>query len=96
MTVKVIAITTVNPREPEALQEYLSRVAPLIESVGAKMLERYETQRTIVGNSMPQFVTLMEYPDEYAVEKVFGSDEYAGLKEVRHKAFTHYQIALVS
>jgi uncharacterized protein (DUF1330 family) len=95
MTVKVIALTSVNCAEIEALSTYLAITGPLLEEAGATILERHSIVTTIVGDEMPMTVTIIEYPSIEATDKVFKSAEYGLLKEIRSKAFRHYQVGLL-
>lgn len=94
MSIKLIALTSVNPDEEDALLHYLSVVGPLMTAAGAELIERIELGKAIVGSDMPQFMTIMEYPSEEAINRVFLSAEYQGLKSIRQKAFSHYQISI--
>ena len=92
---RVLAMTTLNPDGQEALERYLSVVGPLMERAGAKVLSRHETSRTIAGDDLPQFVTLVEYPSADAVRMVFEDLEYKALESVRKQAFSRYDVCIV-
>ncbi|WP_282095895.1 DUF1330 domain-containing protein [Epibacterium ulvae] len=94
MTVKVVALTSVNEDNIDALTTYIGVTSPLLERVGARIVERYQIEKTVIGDALPQTVTVVEYPDMAAVERVFEGAEYTGLREVRERAFTHYQISI--
>lgn len=95
MTVQILAMTSLNPGAESALNEYLSVVGPLMESAGAKLIKRFEVSKDLVGQNEFQFVTLVEYPDEEAVKKVFDSDAYESLAQIKQLAFSSYQISTV-
>lgn len=95
MTVKVFALTSVDPDEIEALSMYMTTTTPLLERAGAKIAETHTLQATLVGAEMPARVTIVEYPDMEAVHSVFDSAEYGMLKDVRARAFKHYQIGIL-
>jgi len=96
MPVTVLALTTLNPAEPEALETYLSVTGPLLQKAGAKVVSQREVAETIMGEQPLQFVTLVEYPDREAVSSVFESDSYRLLAPVRGRAFTQYDICILS
>lgn len=92
MTIQLLAMTSINPDAASALDRYLSVVGPLMDSVGAKVIRRFELSDCIAGSSAFQFVTLIDYPDEASVKKVFDSELYKSLKEVKRLAFSKYQV----
>lgn len=94
--VKILAMTTVNPEESDALAVYMNTVLPLVESVGGKLIERYEVGETIVGESSPKFVSIIEYPNEAAVRGVFQSTEHTAITDIRNQAFSSYTICFLS
>ena len=83
MTVTILAMTSINPDAEHALDKYLSVVAPLMQSAGAKIISRFELSDSVAGSSEFQYVTLVEYPDEASVRKVFDSREYKSLDELK-------------
>jgi uncharacterized protein (DUF1330 family) len=95
MTVRVLALTSVNPNDTESLSIYMATTSPLMERANAKILTSYAIAETIVGDAMPATVTIVEYPDMNAVQSVFQSSEYGLLKEIRAKAFTTYRIGVL-
>lgn len=96
MSVKLIVMTTLDPNEPEALNEYLAVAGPLTENAGAKLLERHETTKVIHGESVAQFIMILEYPSVEAIETLFDSQEYKSIIKARDKAFTSYQVAILA
>jgi len=96
MVETVLAMTTLNPDEPEAIETYLSITGPLLEKVGAKVISQREILVTLAGEDAPQYVTLIEYPDRNAIEQVFESEAYEMLKPIRDKAFKQYKVCILS
>jgi uncharacterized protein (DUF1330 family) len=94
MSVVLIAFTTINTNESEALQAYIEGATPLVEAAGGKVIARYQAQKTIIGDSCPQFVSILEYPSTAAIEELFASEAYAKLKQFKDKAFTSYEIGI--
>ena len=95
MSVLVFALTTPNPNDIEALNIYLGTTKPLLEAVGAEIIQTYETAQTLVGDTLPELVIIVRYPDKASVDQVFESSEYHALREIRERAFLKYQIGLV-
>ena len=95
MTIRVLALTTLNPDQTEALSTYMATTSPLLEQAKARVVQTYNTQSTLIGETVPNTVTIVEYPDMDAVNFVFQSAEYGLLKEIRAQAFSNYQIAIL-
>jgi len=96
MPVTVLALTALKPAEPEALETYLSVTGPLLEKAGARVVSQKEVSETITGEQPPQYVTLVEYPDRDAVSEVFESESYRSLLPVRDKAFSRYDVCILT
>ena len=94
MTIKLLAMISINPNAEEALDKYLGVVGPLMQTAGAKILDRFELIDSIAGKKEIQYVTLIEYPDEDAVKQVFDSEEYRSLDDVKRVAFSNYQVSM--
>lgn len=95
MTVLVLALTTVNQNETEALVAYLGVTGPLLEKAGARIIQRYEVVETVIGEPTAKYVTLVEYPNREAVISLFESTEYSTIKAIRERAFDHYEIRII-
>ena len=95
MTKTVLAMTSMKPDGEEALEKYLAVVGPLMESAGAKLITRYEVSENLSGSELPQFVSVIEYPNVDAIQMVFGNPDYISLKPVREKAFCLYDVCVV-
>lgn len=96
MTVHVIALVTVNEANPHALARYLEATMPLLDSVGARIVQRFEIGEAVVGDVPAQMVMVVEYPDRAAVDQVFQSDTYRDIRAVRDQAFLTYKVSLVT
>lgn len=96
MAETVLAMTTLNPDEAEAIETYVSISSSLLKKAGAKVISQRETLATLVGEDVPQYVTLIEYPNRSAIEQVFESEAYNLLKPVRDKAFKQYKVCILS
>ncbi len=93
--VQLVASLTINPDEPEALAKYLETTTPLIEKVGAKVVQQIELGTPVVGEAPCKLLMMVEYPSHAAIEAVFESDEYKSIIPIREKAFTDYNICIV-
>ncbi|AFY72088.1 protein of unknown function DUF1330 (plasmid) [Thalassoporum mexicanum PCC 7367] len=94
MTATMIAFTTLNPEESEALQAYVEGTTPLMEAAGGKFVSRYSHQEAVIGTAGVQFVTIVEYPSATAIKELFASEAYQNLQPFKDKAFTEYNICI--
>lgn len=86
-TVTLSIVATINPAEKAALTEYVTGLGPLYQKVGAKSVGKYKISKTIFGEGSPSLVSIMQFPNEAAVDAVFNSPEYALLMPLRDRAF---------
>lgn len=96
MAVTVIALVTINEDEPMALARYLEATGPLLVEANARIVQRFKVDETVVGNRPAKTMIVVEYPDRAAVDHVFNSPEYAGIRPVRDQAFSDYHISIVT
>lgn len=96
MSVKVIALVTINEDQPQALAAYLEATGPLLQGSGAKIVQRFTLTEAVVGNRPAQSLIIVDYPNREAVDLVFQSDAYKNIIPVRDKAFRNYQVTVVS
>ena len=94
MTVKVMALVTLNEDKPRALAKYLELTEPVLERAGARIVERF-TVEGIIGQEPARTVIIVEYPDRAAVDAVFQSPEYAEAKQYRDIAFSSYSVNML-
>ncbi|HMO40221.1 MAG TPA: DUF1330 domain-containing protein [Saprospiraceae bacterium] len=87
----LIIIATINPAEKEALDIYLKGMNTLYAEVGAKPVARYGVSKVLMGEKQPNLVSIMEFPDEAALDQVFKSEAYKALLPHRAKAFTNLE-----
>ena len=83
----LIIVATINPNEKEALNYYLEQMDVLYEEVEAKPIGKYKIDESIIGDNSPNLVSIMEFPNQDALDKVFKSEKYKTLKPYREKAF---------
>ncbi|MEL6225148.1 MAG: DUF1330 domain-containing protein [Cyanobacteria bacterium J06627_8] len=96
MAIRLVALTSLNPGMQDKLDEYMNVVGKLMSAADAEIVERYELQADIVGDGEFQFVTIVDYPDQAAVDSVFKSAEYLALSDVKESAFSCYQIYTIA
>lgn len=96
MTKTVLAMTTIKAEGGEALARYMSVVTPLMEAAGARLINRYEVSENLSGSELPKYVSIIEYPDDRAVQMVFEHPDYTSLKEVKDMAFSRYDVCVLA
>jgi uncharacterized protein (DUF1330 family) len=83
-----------NPDEPNAMQDYLQRVVPMLAAGGGKLLGRGSVQNVVAGTPDYKMAMAMEFDDIKAASAVFETDDYQNLKAVRDRGFTKIDIVL--
>lgn len=83
----LIVIGLMNPLEMEAFQYYKTSINEIYEEVGATVQGRYPVIQTVIGETKPDFVLVVEFPDEEAFIELFSSKEYIELVPYREKGF---------
>ena len=96
MTVLVVGLVSINPNEQDALAEYMRVTTPLLEQVGAKVVQQFQVDKTVVGEPIAQSMMVVEYPSLEAMDCVFGSDAYKAVIPFRDRAFDTYNVSVVN
>lgn len=87
--VKIILIIMgfLNPQEQEAFEHYSTSINGLYQEVGATVTDRFPIIQVAMGDEKPDFIMVVEFPNEQALQKLFSSEEYQKLIPSREKAF---------
>jgi uncharacterized protein (DUF1330 family) len=91
----VIALVTVCDECPAELAAYFKATTPLLERVGARIVQRFAINEVVVGRRPARSVVLVEYPDRAAVDAVFESPEYKAIIPIRDLAFLDYHVSIL-
>lgn len=70
-------------------------VGPLMERASAELVGRYEVADSIAGSDPPQYVSIIDYPDDESVRQVFDDPSYQALGSARDAAFDRYEIVIL-
>jgi uncharacterized protein (DUF1330 family) len=81
-------IYDVEIHDPNLYQDFMEQVKPLVETFGGKYLARGGAHEVLEGNWEPTRIVLFEFPDMDTARKLFSSDEYAPLKQLRQSCST--------
>lgn len=95
MTTTVLAMVTINEDEPQALARYLEVTGRLMKRANANIVQRFQVNEVVIGEASKTII-IVEYPNRDAINLVFQSEEYKALKPTRDKAFSSYDISVVS
>jgi len=96
MPVQVVACISINPDEPDALKTYFDTTTSLLEEVGARVLQKMDTEAVVVGKPIAETLMVVEYPDLQALDRVFKSPEYKAIIPARDKAFLTYNVSILT
>lgn len=95
MPIRVVATIEIDPSEGDATDKYFNTTLPLLERVGARILEQFKVGDAVVGERLGETLMIVEYPNLEAVDAVFGSQEYRAIIPYRDKAFRKYNICII-
>lgn len=84
----LIVNASINENEIEAFNHYSQEVSKLFLKAGAKPLSKYKIMQSFIGPDSLHLVSILEFPSEETLKKVFNSIEYQELIPLRDKAFT--------
>lgn len=71
---------------PEKLEVYKNRVAPVVEKFGGKYIILGGQFMPVEGDWRPAFLVMIEFPSYEKATQWYYSDEYAELKGIRQSA----------
>ncbi len=81
-------IADVNVTDPEGFEEYRKLVSATIEAYGGRYVVRGGATETIEGDWSPSRLVIIEFDSVEQAKAWYHSDEYAGPRDMRHKAAT--------
>ena len=81
-------IYDVDVHDTDTYAEFMKQVKQLVESFGGAYLVRGGVHEVLEGDWRPRRLVLFEFPDMDAARRLFTSDEYAPLKELRRSCPT--------
>lgn len=96
MSVYVIACLTVNPEAEDDLRIYLDVAMPLVQKMGGKVTQNFTVGELVVGSRIAEAIMVVEYPDIETVHALFDSPEYKSIVPNRDRAFSTYNVSIIS
>lgn len=82
-----ISLGTPDPEQKDAFNVYVEAAPKLLLAAGGVPVTRVQVTETLLGDSGPATVFLMEFPSAEAIKGVLASQEYQRLVPFRDKAF---------
>lgn len=79
-------ISTIKIKNAEKFQEYGSKVGATAGPFGGQLAMRGKAEKTLVGTSDHQLVTIVNFPDMDALNGWYESAEYQALTSIREEA----------
>ncbi len=70
----------------EKYQQYLRAASPITASLGARMLEGYKPEVSLIGEWDPDLFFVVEWPSEAAFKALMGHEGYNEIKHLREEA----------
>lgn len=88
----LIIIGFINPQEQESFTHYSTQINLLYENAGAEVKNRYPILQTLLGEEKPDFILVVEFPNQQSLQQLFTSEEYKKLIPYRQKAFSKINV----
>ncbi len=93
--VKLIVIASINTSEMNSFNTYIEGLTKCYNKAGAKTEAQYAIESTYLGESTPDFVSVISFNDQDAFNSVYDSDDYKKLIVAREKAFQTVEVYIV-
>lgn len=88
----LIIMGFINPQEQQSFDFYASNMRQQYENVGAKIVDRYPIVHNVFGGEKPDFVMVVEFPNQESFQKLFASEAYKKLVPYREKGFNKLNV----
>lgn len=72
-----------NPVDPDAIEDYESRMPPVLARYGARVIARDESPWIVEGRRTARIAVLIEFADRAAFQRFYESEDYAPLRAQR-------------
>ena len=80
---KHLLIVETNITNPSWVQEYLTKITPVLAKFSGKYLTRTSSIEVLEGEEKPQYSLVAEFPTRKDAIAFYSSEEYAPLKAAR-------------
>ena len=79
---------TPNPKNPEALQSYLSTAPRITTQYGGVAVAKYTVETVLDGGEKPAMFAVMSFPDRASIDGLFNDPDYKKLIPLRDLGFS--------
>ena len=95
MTDNILIVTAMPvPGHQADMGTYMTGVMPLLMAAGGELITRCKITDKVHGNGGYGMVMIMRFKDAETIQRVFSSDDYNALIEVRGRAFSSIDISI--
>ncbi len=90
----LIIIGFINPQEKDSFEYYSTEINELYKEARAEVTDRFPIYQTALGDEKPDFVLVVEFPDEKSLQQLFSSEKYKEIAPYREKAFNKLNVLI--
>lgn len=94
MSIKMIALATINKSNSEAAKAYSARAQELVTAANGKVISKHLLLNSEVGNFAPDVTLTIEFETTEQAKEFLNSNAYAELIPLRESGFESMQIYL--
>lgn len=84
MSAYAVGITTLT--DAEVFGRYLQRVPAIVQEHGGRFVAAGPVAAVLEGDLHPTLMAIMEFDSVEAIHRWYDSDEYRGIRDLRHRA----------
>ncbi|WP_420386315.1 DUF1330 domain-containing protein [Roseivirga sp.] len=88
----LIVTSTPDPEGLSFLNEYVTRVMPMLLNAGGVVVKRTEVTRVFHGDRQFTYLLVMDFPSDESLNNLFESEAYQQLIKIREKGFVNMNI----
>ena len=90
----VYVILDIVVHNPEAYEEYKTKVVPIIQKYGGRYLVRGGAHQVIEGDWHPTRLAVLEFPSMEAAQQFASAPEYQPVKAIREANATSHTVVV--
>lgn len=76
-----------NTNDMESFKTYLTQIVDVFKQYGGTNFQRFKTTEQIMGQGGIKATAIVEFPSSEAIHKMFRSDEFNALNDLKKKAY---------
>lgn len=94
MSIKMIALATINKSNPEAAKAYSAKAQELVTASNGKVISKHLLLNSEVGSFAPDVTLTIEFETTEKAKEFLNSDAYTEIIPLRKKGFESMHIYL--